>query len=91
MHVYKGLIRCKSVCDVKSGTDPFPFLLGREQKMLAFSQLLKPIKWQDLLEEEKNGRNAFETAAKIHFRKKKFGGLGHFKPLISKLFGENFH
>jgi len=42
--------------------------------MLGFSQVLKTIKWQDLLEEEKNGRNAFETAAKIHFRNKIFWG-----------------
>ena len=70
MHVYKELIQCKSVCDVKSVIDPLPFWLGREQKMLGFSQVLKPIKWQDLLEEGKNGRNAFRTGAKIHFSEK---------------------
>ena len=37
-------------CDLESAIDPLPFWLGREQKMLGFSQVLKPIKWQDLLE-----------------------------------------
>ena len=26
MHVYKDLIRCKSVCDIKQGIDPYPLL-----------------------------------------------------------------
>ena len=26
MHVFKGLIRCKSICDVKPGLDPYPLL-----------------------------------------------------------------
>ena len=56
-------------CDVKSGIDPLPFWLGREQKMLGFLQVLKPIKRQDLLEKGKNGRNAFQTGANIHFSK----------------------
>ena len=38
--------------------------------------VLKPIKWQDLLEEGKNGHNAFQTGAKIHFSKKNILGLG---------------
>ena len=67
---------CKVDCDVKSGVDPLPFLLGREQKMLGFSQLSKPIKWQDLLEKGKNGRNASRTGAKIHFSEKIILGLG---------------
>ena len=44
--------------------------------MLGFSQVLKPIKWQDLLEERKNGRNAFRTGAKIYFSEKYILGLG---------------
>ena len=79
MHVYKELMRCKSVCDVKSGLDPLPFWLCREQKMLGFLQVLKPIKWQDLLEEGKNGRNEFQTGAKIHFSTKNILGLGALK------------
>ena len=75
MHVYKELMPCKSVCDVKSGIGPLPFRLGREQKMLGFSQVLKPIKWQDLLEKGKNARNAFRTGAKIHFSEKNILGL----------------
>ena len=76
MHVYKEVMKCKSVFDVKSGIDPLPFWLGREKKMLCFSQILKSIKWQDLLEEEKNGRNAFWLGAKIHFSEKNIMGLG---------------
>ena len=44
--------------------------------MLGFAQLSKPIKWQDLLEKGKNGRNAFRTGAKIHFNEKNILGLG---------------
>ena len=61
MHVYKELMQCKSVC--------------REQRTLGFSQLSKPIKWQDLLEKGKNDRNAFRTGAKIHFSEKNILGL----------------
>ena len=45
--------------------------------MLGFSQVLKPIKWQDLLEEGKNGRrgNAFRTGAKIYFSGKAYFGI----------------
>ena len=53
-------MQCKSVSDVKSVADPLPFWLGREQKMLGFSQVLKPIKWQDLLEEAKMAAMRFE-------------------------------
>ena len=34
------------------------------------------IKWQDLLEERKNGRNAFRTGAKIHFSEQNLLALG---------------
>ena len=41
--------------------------------MLGFSQVLKPIKWQDLLEEGKNGRDAFPTGqCKDSFYRKKY-------------------
>ena len=43
--------------------------------MLGFSQLSKPIKWQDLLEKGKNGCNALRTSAKIHFNEKKYFGV----------------
>ena len=43
--------------------------------MLGFSQLSKPIKWQDFLEKEENGRNAFRTGAKIQFSEKKYFGV----------------
>ena len=76
MHVYKELMWCKSVCDVKWGIDPLPFWLGRERKMLGFSQVLKPIKWQDLSEDGKNGCIAFRTGAKIHWSEKNILRLG---------------
>ena len=47
--------------------------------MLGFSQVLKPIKRQDLLENGKYGRKAFRTGAKIHFSEKIFWSLGHCK------------
>ena len=75
MHVYKELMQCKSVCDVKSVTDPLPFWLGREQEILGFLQVLKPIKWQDLLKEGKNDCSEFRTGAKIHFSWKNILGL----------------
>jgi len=34
------------------------------------------IKWQGLVEEAKNGCNAFRTGAKIHFSEKNILGLG---------------
>ena len=71
------LALCKHACkvdyDAKSRVDPLPFWLGCEQKMLGFSQVWKPIKWQDLLEERKNG---FQTCAKIHFSENNILGLG---------------
>ena len=44
--------------------------------MLGILQVLKPIKWQDLLEDVKDGRNTFRTGAKIHFSNKNILGLG---------------
>ena len=44
--------------------------------MFGSSQALKLIKRQDFLEEEKNGRSAFRTGAKIHFSEKNNLGLG---------------
>ena len=38
-----------------------------------------PIKGQDLLENGKNGRNAFPTGAKIHFNEKIFWVRGTLK------------
>ena len=78
MHVYKELMRCESVCDIKSGIDPLPLRLGREQKMLGFSQVLKPIKWQDL-EKEKMAAMHFEQVQRFIFAKKIFSGQAHFK------------
>ena len=69
-------LACKVDCDVKSGVDPLPFWRGREQKMLGFSQVLKPIKWLDLLQERKYGCSAFRKGAKINFSEKNISGLG---------------
>ena len=63
----------KPVCDVEYVIDPVPFWLSSEQRMLGFSQVLRPIKCQDFVEERKNG---LWTGAKIHFREKNILGLG---------------
>ena len=42
----QDLIRCKSVCDVHPGTDPY--LLGRATDNGQISHLLQPVKSQDL-------------------------------------------
>ena len=76
VHVYKEFMQCKSVCDIKSVIDPLPFWLGHEQKMLGFTQVLRPIKSQGLLEKRKNDRNVFWTGVKIHFSEKNILGLG---------------
>ena len=76
MHVYKELMQCKSVCDVKSVIDPLPFWLGREQKVLGFFVSFQAYKWQDLLGSGKNGRNALRKGAKIHFSEINILGLG---------------
>ena len=44
--------------------------------MFGFSQVLNPLKWQELLEGGKNDRNAFRTGAKIHFGEINVLGLG---------------
>ena len=69
-------MRCKSACDVKSGIAHFPSDSVVKKKVLGFSQVLKSIKWQDLLEEGRNGHNAFRTSAMIHFIKRSVLGLG---------------
>ena len=55
---------------------PTPLWLGHEQKIPGFSQVLKPIKWQDLLEEGENDRKVFQTGAKIHCSEKNILRLG---------------
>ena len=70
IHVYEELMWCKSVCDVKSGIDPLPFWLGREQKMLSFSQVLKPIKRQNLLEEGKKWPQCRSNKGTLNVRQK---------------------
>jgi len=42
--------------------------------MLGFWQVFRLMKWQDLLEEGKNGCSMFQTGAKIHFSEKKYFG-----------------
>ena len=44
--------------------------------MLGFFASFEPIKWQDLLEEGKNGHNALRKGAKIHFSEINILGLG---------------
>ena len=46
--------------------------------MLGFSQLSKPIKWQDLLEKDKMAAMRFEQVQRFILAKKIFWGYGHF-------------
>ena len=73
MHVYKELMRCKSVCDVKSRIDPHPFSLGRVPNDAYFFVNLEAYK---KLTFGKKERNAFPTGAKIYFSEEKNWGLG---------------
>ena len=73
MHVYKELMQCKSVCDVKSRIDPRPFSLGRVPNDAYFFINLEAYK---KLTFSKKEHNAFPTAAKIYFSKKGIMGLG---------------
>ena len=73
MHVYKELMRCKSVCDVKSRIDPRPFSLGRVPNDAYFFVSLEAYKKPTF---GKKGCNAFPTGAKIYFSKKSILGLG---------------
>ena len=59
------LMRCNSVCDVKSVTDRLPFWLGREQKGAWLANFAA-----HGMEEGKNSRNAFRTSPKIYFSEK---------------------
>ena len=38
---------CKEVCDVNTGIDQYPYLLGRATDDSQISQLLQPVKSQD--------------------------------------------
>ena len=73
MHVCIELIRCKSVCDVKSKIDPRPFSLGRVPNDTYFFVSLEAYK---KLTFGKKERNAFRTGAKIYFSEEQHWGLG---------------
>jgi len=64
---------CKVDCGIKSGKDPLPFWLCLGRNMPAFSQVLKPIKWQDLLEEGKMATMHFEQVQRFNLGIKYFG------------------
>lgn len=64
--------------------------------MLGFSQVWKPVKRQDLLEEGKDGCNVFRTGAKIHVSEKKYfevsrGTLNLLEPLRTPLSRDTWH
>jgi len=64
---------CKVDCDVKSGIDPIPFWLHRGQKMLGFSQVLKPRKYNNMVKWERVENCAFLVAI-IHLCRLEKGG-----------------
>ena len=71
MHVYKDLIQCKSVCDVKPGIDPYPYLLGRGTDDGQISYLLQPVKSQNLVSKTQSVLNR----CKDLFEQKKYFGV----------------
>ena len=73
-------------CDVKSGIDPLPFWFGRGQKMLAFSQVLKPIKWQDLLEKGKTPQRFSNRCKADPYKRKKYFGVRGTLRIIQEYF-----
>ena len=73
MHVYKELMQCKSVCNIGSVIDPLLFWLGHEQKMFLVS--FDDYEMAGFVWRRKNGPNAFQTGAKIHFSEKGILGL----------------
>ena len=70
MHVYKELMRCKSVCDIKSRIDPCPFSLSRETNDAWFFVSVEAYK------KGKKCHNVFQTGAKIYFSENNILGLG---------------
>ena len=76
MHVYKELMRCKSVCDVKSRIAPRPFSLGRVPNDAYFFVNLEAYEKLTFGKKEQKECNAFPTGAKIYFSKKSILGLG---------------
>ena len=56
-------MQCKSVCDVKTGIDQHPSVVNK--RCLGFSQLSKPLKWQDLLEKGKKAAKRFEQVQRF--------------------------
>ena len=50
--------------------------LQKNQASFVHDRVRRGVKWQDLLEEEKIGCNAFRTGGKIHLKEKGILGLG---------------
>ena len=74
MHVYKDLLRCKSVCDVKPGIDQYPLLARSWNKgwpdIIAFAACKKESRFS------LKRRSAFRTGAKIYLSEKNILRLG---------------
>ena len=75
MHVYKDLIRCKSVCDLKQGIDPCPLLARSFDRWWLDFVTFRTWKKSTL---SLKRHSAFRTGAKIYLSKKKyiFGVMG---------------
>ena len=83
MHVYKDLIRCKSVCDIKQGIDPCPLLARScDRWWLDFVSFTTWIKSKLSLKRH----SAFRTGTKIYLSEKIFWGYVQLKWCSRALF-----
>ena len=73
MHVYKGLLRCKSVCDVKPGLDPCPLLARSWNRW--WLDFMTFIAFKKVRLRSKRS-SAFRTGAMIYLSEKYILGLG---------------
>ena len=69
MHVYKDLLRCKSVRDVKPGIDPYPLLPQSWNRSWSDFVTFAACKKSRF---SLKRRSAFLTSAKIYFNEKKY-------------------
>ena len=71
MHVYKDLLRCKSVCDVKLGIDPYP-LLARSWNR-SWSDFVTFAAFKKVKIQFKKARYVLNRCKDLFKRKKYFG------------------
>ena len=80
MHVYKDLIRCKSVCDVKSRVDQRPFWFCRVPNDAYFFVSFEAYKNLTFGQKRtKNGAALFKQVQRFYFSERNILGLGALK------------